>query len=72
MEVSKGGRFSSGTTLITCFISSDVDNRVRAIAKEVFGLTTVIWNQDSEGKGFLAIVLICRILIDQNQSLAVH
>ncbi|KAF9515211.1 carbohydrate esterase family 4 protein [Hydnum rufescens UP504] len=25
----------------------DADNRVRAIAKEVFGLTTVIWNQDS-------------------------
>ncbi|KAF8309356.1 glycoside hydrolase/deacetylase [Clavulina sp. PMI_390] len=25
----------------------DVDMRVRAIAKEVFGLTTVIWNQDS-------------------------
>lgn len=24
----------------------DSDNRVRAIAKEVFGLTTVIWNQD--------------------------
>jgi hypothetical protein len=23
----------------------DVDNRVRAIAREVFGLTTVIWNQ---------------------------
>ena len=28
---------------------SDVDNRVRAIAEEVFGLTTVIWNQNSEG-----------------------
>lgn len=26
----------------------DTDNRVRAIAKEVFGLTTVIWNQDSQ------------------------
>jgi len=26
----------------------DVDNRVRAIAKEVFGLTTVIWNQNSQ------------------------
>jgi chitin deacetylase len=26
----------------------DADNRVRAIAKEVFGLTTVIWNQDSQ------------------------
>ncbi|KIM25956.1 carbohydrate esterase family 4 protein [Serendipita vermifera MAFF 305830] len=26
----------------------DCDNRVRAIAKEVFGLTTVIWNQDSQ------------------------
>ncbi|ORY80755.1 hypothetical protein BCR35DRAFT_331817 [Leucosporidium creatinivorum] len=25
----------------------DVDNRVRAIAKEVFGLTTVLWNEDS-------------------------
>ncbi|CED84454.1 Polysaccharide deacetylase [Phaffia rhodozyma] len=25
----------------------DVDNRVRAIASEVFGLTTVIWNQDT-------------------------
>ncbi|EGO01889.1 carbohydrate esterase family 4 protein [Serpula lacrymans var. lacrymans S7.3] len=25
----------------------DADNRVRAIAKEVFGLTTVIWNQDT-------------------------
>ncbi|PFH52725.1 carbohydrate esterase family 4 protein [Amanita thiersii Skay4041] len=25
----------------------DSDNRVRAIAKEVFGLTTVIWNQDT-------------------------
>lgn len=25
----------------------DCDNRVRAIAKHVFGLTTVIWNQDS-------------------------
>ncbi|KAF9009044.1 hypothetical protein BDQ17DRAFT_1301332 [Cyathus striatus] len=25
----------------------DVDNRVRAIAKEVFGLRTVIWNQDT-------------------------
>lgn len=24
----------------------DVDNRVRAIAKEVFGLTTIIWNQE--------------------------
>lgn len=24
----------------------DSDNRVRAIAKEVFGLTTVIWNQE--------------------------
>ncbi|KAJ6613444.1 hypothetical protein B0H10DRAFT_2048505 [Mycena sp. CBHHK59/15] len=24
------------------------DNRVRAIAKEVFGLTTIIWNQDTE------------------------
>ena len=24
----------------------DVDNRVRTIAKEVFGLTTVIWNQE--------------------------
>jgi len=26
----------------------DSDNRVRAIAKEVFGLTTIIWNQDTE------------------------
>ncbi|GAA5908722.1 uncharacterized protein JCM6883_004151 [Sporobolomyces salmoneus] len=26
----------------------DVDNRVRAIAQEVFGLTTVIWNIDSD------------------------
>lgn len=26
----------------------DVDNRVRAIAKNVFGLTTVIWNHDTE------------------------
>ncbi|ORY80754.1 hypothetical protein BCR35DRAFT_352510 [Leucosporidium creatinivorum] len=26
----------------------DVDNRVRAIAKEVFGLTTTIWNQDTD------------------------
>ncbi|OSD04276.1 glycoside hydrolase/deacetylase [Trametes coccinea BRFM310] len=26
----------------------DSDNRVSAIAKEVFGLTTVIWNQDTE------------------------
>lgn len=26
----------------------DADNRVRAIAKQVFGLTTVIWNQDSQ------------------------
>ncbi|KAJ7700092.1 hypothetical protein B0H17DRAFT_1196088 [Mycena rosella] len=26
----------------------DSDNRVRSIAKEVFGLTTVIWNQDTE------------------------
>ncbi|KAI0081799.1 glycoside hydrolase/deacetylase [Panus rudis PR-1116 ss-1] len=26
----------------------DSDNRVNAIAKEVFGLTTVIWNQDTE------------------------
>jgi len=26
----------------------DSDNRVRAIAQEVFGLTTVIWNQDTE------------------------
>ena len=26
----------------------DADNRVRAIAKYVFGLTTVIWNQDSQ------------------------
>jgi len=25
----------------------DADNRVRAIAKEIFGLTTVIWNQDT-------------------------
>ena len=24
----------------------DTDNRVRAIAKEVFGLTTLIWNQE--------------------------
>ncbi len=27
----------------------DVDNRVRAIAREVFDLTTVVWNQDSAG-----------------------
>ncbi|KAJ7129671.1 hypothetical protein C8R44DRAFT_777382 [Mycena epipterygia] len=26
----------------------DSDNRVRAIAQEVFGLTTIIWNQDTE------------------------
>jgi len=26
----------------------DADNRVRAIAKEIFGLTTVIWNYDSD------------------------
>jgi peptidoglycan/xylan/chitin deacetylase (PgdA/CDA1 family) len=26
----------------------DIDNRVRAVAKEVFGLETVIWNQDAE------------------------
>ena len=26
----------------------DADNRVRAIAKYIFGLTTVVWNQDSE------------------------
>lgn len=26
--------------------AGDVDNRVRAIAKEVFGLTTVTWSQD--------------------------
>ncbi|KAJ7179167.1 carbohydrate esterase family 4 protein [Mycena filopes] len=26
----------------------DSDNRIRAIAKEVFGMTTVIWNQDTE------------------------
>ncbi|PVG03568.1 glycoside hydrolase/deacetylase [Serendipita vermifera] len=26
----------------------DADNRVRAIAKHIFGLTTVIWNQDSQ------------------------
>lgn len=26
----------------------DADNRVRAIAKEVFGMTTVFWNQDTE------------------------
>jgi chitin deacetylase len=26
----------------------DADNRVRAVAKHVFGLTTVIWNQDSQ------------------------
>ncbi|KAI9000987.1 hypothetical protein BD414DRAFT_473280 [Trametes punicea] len=26
----------------------DADNRVRAIAKEVFGLTTIVWNQDTE------------------------
>jgi peptidoglycan/xylan/chitin deacetylase (PgdA/CDA1 family) len=26
----------------------DSDNRVRAIAKEIFGLTTVIWNYDSD------------------------
>ena len=26
----------------------DVDNRVRAIAQHVFGLTTVIWNQDTD------------------------
>ena len=25
----------------------DVDNRVRAIAQQVFGLTTVIWSKDS-------------------------
>ncbi|KAM6495883.1 carbohydrate esterase family 4 protein [Amanita muscaria] len=25
----------------------DADNRVRAIAKEVFGLTTIMWNQDA-------------------------
>jgi hypothetical protein len=24
----------------------DADNRVRAIAKEVFGLTTIFWNQE--------------------------
>ncbi|THG95798.1 hypothetical protein EW026_g5905, partial [Hermanssonia centrifuga] len=26
----------------------DADNRVIAIAKEVFGLTTIVWNQDTE------------------------
>lgn len=26
----------------------DIDNRVRAVAKEVFALETIIWNQDSE------------------------
>ncbi|KAJ7368305.1 carbohydrate esterase family 4 protein [Mycena albidolilacea] len=26
----------------------DSDNRIRAIAKEVFGMSTVIWNQDTE------------------------
>lgn len=26
----------------------DADNRVRAVAKEIFGLTTVVWNNDSE------------------------
>jgi len=27
----------------------DVDNRVRAIAKQVFGLETVVWNQGMSG-----------------------
>ncbi|KAH8827372.1 carbohydrate esterase family 4 protein [Flagelloscypha sp. PMI_526] len=31
----------------------DADNRVRAIAKEVFGLTTVIWNHDTEDWTFM-------------------
>lgn len=44
--------FSMQWFLMTCPTFLDVDNRVRAIAKEVFGLTTVIWNQDSEGKDF--------------------
>ena len=28
----------------------DADNRIRAIAHEVFGLTTVLWNADSNGE----------------------
>lgn len=31
----------------------DVDNRVRAIAKQVFGLQTVIWNYDTRGQSSL-------------------
>jgi chitin deacetylase len=28
--------------------TGDADNRVRAIAKEIFGLQTIMWNQDTE------------------------
>lgn len=37
----------------------DVDARVRAIAKHVFGLTTVIWNQDTDDVRLLD--LPCRL-----------
>ena len=40
----------------------DSDNRVRAIAKEIFGLTTVIWNYDSDdwniGQGEVTLELV--------------
>jgi len=34
----------------------DTDARVSAIAREVFGLTTVIWNQE------YALFLLCRVI----------
>ncbi|KAJ2973659.1 hypothetical protein NUW54_g12025 [Trametes sanguinea] len=34
----------------------DSDNRVSAIAKEVFGLTTVIWNQDTEDWSIVSLI----------------
>ena len=40
----------------------DVDARVRAIAKNVFGLTTVIWNHDSVS---LQILLVSMALINR-------
>jgi len=41
---------STGGLIPSCYRPpyGDTDNRVRAIAKEVFGLRTVTWSQDSE------------------------
>ncbi|KAH9922844.1 carbohydrate esterase family 4 protein [Epithele typhae] len=44
--------------------TGDSDERVRAIAKEVFGLTTVIWNQDTEDWNITATGVITRTTVD--------